>query len=315
MKRILVFFILTKTIFSAYISIAQIPTVPPQAFNYQAILRNNMGIPMPNQTISLKFSIIDSNNTMGQIVYVEKFDTITNQFGLINVEIGKGTVITGSFANILWGFFDHYLKTEIDTTGSGSYTFMGISQLISVPYALYAQYAGPWQFTNVIAPALPPSTIFFIGNQFTSVGIGTSTPDPSAVLDLSSHDQGFLVPRLTSTEMNNISSPANGLLIFNVDSNRFCYSINDLWPWSHWETIGNKSDLQLWNISGNNIYYSIGNVGIGSNNPRASLQVSSGDVYIENIGSGVIMKSPNGNCWRMTVDNSGNPVYTQIPCP
>lgn len=61
-----------------------------------------------------------------------------------------------------------------------------------------------------------------------------------------------------------------------------------------------------------------GNVGIGnfvSSAPTAKLQIKSGDVYLENIGSGVIMKSPNGQCWRVTIDNSGNLVRTSITCP
>ena len=54
----------------------------------------------------------------------------------------------------------------------------------------------------------------------------------------------------------------------------------------------------------------------GSNNvPKAQLHVKSGDIYIEQITSGVIMKSPNGQCWRMTVSNAGAPVFTAIPCP
>lgn len=58
-----------------------------------------------------------------------------------------------------------------------------------------------------------------------------------------------------------------------------------------------------------------GNIGIGVTDPSTKLQIADGDVYIDSINSGVIMKSPNGSCWRMTVDNSGNPVFTQIVCP
>ncbi|WP_019986989.1 DNRLRE domain-containing protein [Rudanella lutea] len=58
-----------------------------------------------------------------------------------------------------------------------------------------------------------------------------------------------------------------------------------------------------------------GRIGINNSDPRSSLHVSAGDVYIDNIGSGVIMRSPNGYCWRVTVDNTGNFVRTRIACP
>ncbi len=58
-----------------------------------------------------------------------------------------------------------------------------------------------------------------------------------------------------------------------------------------------------------------GNVGVGTTNPNSKLQVTNGDVYIENISTGVILRSPNGGCWRVTVDNTGNLVRTAITCP
>jgi hypothetical protein len=58
-----------------------------------------------------------------------------------------------------------------------------------------------------------------------------------------------------------------------------------------------------------------GNVGVGTETPASKLQVTNGDVFIENINNGVIMKSPNGNCWRVTVDNTGALKSTAITCP
>ncbi|MCB0667534.1 MAG: hypothetical protein KDC80_17015 [Saprospiraceae bacterium] len=59
-----------------------------------------------------------------------------------------------------------------------------------------------------------------------------------------------------------------------------------------------------------------GNLGVGAIDPASRLQVKGGDIYLEDVGTGVIMKSPNGTCWRMTVNDSGNPVFTELmSCP
>lgn len=311
MKKHFTFLAITLLLLLTANTFAQIPSVPPQAFNYQAILRDNMGNPMSNQNVSLKFSIIDSI-TVGWVRYIEKHDTITNQFGLITVEIGRGTPLFGAFDSIFWRHPNYYLKTEIDTTGGGTYTFIGISQLISVPYAMYAQYAGPWLIPDPGPPGpnFPPSVIYFIGDQYSCVSIGSTTPNPDAILDLCSSDQGILIPRLNGVQMNNLSAVAsNSLLLYNIDSAGFYFFNSYGSPSPSWEPVGGFAK------NGNYYLWTNKLIGIGISAPKTRLHVSSGDVYIDNIGSGVIMKSPNGNCWRMTVDNSGNPVFTQITCP
>ncbi|CAD5299218.1 MULTISPECIES: hypothetical protein [unclassified Imperialibacter] len=59
----------------------------------------------------------------------------------------------------------------------------------------------------------------------------------------------------------------------------------------------------------------VGNIGVGTSAPKSKIHVTNGDVYIDNTSNGVIMKSPDGTCWRMTVDNAGAPVFTTIVCP
>jgi hypothetical protein len=59
----------------------------------------------------------------------------------------------------------------------------------------------------------------------------------------------------------------------------------------------------------------VGNVGIGNSDPKAKLEVKDGDVYVNDPTKGIILKSPNGSCWRVTIDNTGNFVRTAITCP
>jgi len=112
----------------------------PQATSYQAVLRNSSGNVLANQLVKVRFSIRDSVAN-GTVVYQETQTPTTNAQGLINLFAGQGTAVTGNFAGINWGNKSKYLQTEIDITGGNNYTDMGTTQLMSVPYALYANAA------------------------------------------------------------------------------------------------------------------------------------------------------------------------------
>jgi hypothetical protein len=114
----------------------------PPAFKYQAIARNLNGDPVINQDIAVKISILSGSET-GPTVYSELHEIPTNQMGLFTLEIGNAIlVLSGNFSEIGWSNSTHFLKTEIDITGGSNYQLMGVSQLLSVPYALYANEAG-----------------------------------------------------------------------------------------------------------------------------------------------------------------------------
>jgi len=109
----------------------------PQAFKYQAVVRDNSGDVITGQLVSIRVSIMqDSIN--GVLVYSETHSSTTNQFGMLVLEIGKGTIETGVFDDINWGSTSQFLKLELDQTGGANYQFMGTSQLLSVPYSLNA---------------------------------------------------------------------------------------------------------------------------------------------------------------------------------
>ncbi|HSY75601.1 MAG TPA: tail fiber domain-containing protein, partial [Bacteroidia bacterium] len=112
----------------------------PQAIKYQAIARNTNGEAIANQTVSFRVSILEGS-TEGTTVYQETQTAKTNQFGLANMEIGNGTATNGKFNAIQWGNNTYYAKIEFDPKGGSDYAYMGTSQLLSVPYSLYAEHA------------------------------------------------------------------------------------------------------------------------------------------------------------------------------
>ncbi len=112
----------------------------PQAVNYQAVARTSLGLLLPNQQISVRFTILEGSAT-GNMMYQETATTITNNYGLFTLGIGLGTPSFGTLSNINWtnGLLK-YLKVEIAVGGSGStYTVQGTTVLLSVPYALYSE--------------------------------------------------------------------------------------------------------------------------------------------------------------------------------
>jgi len=110
---------------------------PPQAFKYQAVVRNNSGGILQNHAVGIRISIHDST-TGGTIVYQETFSETTNDFGLVNLEIGTGIPTIGIFTDIDWGNNSKFIETEIDPSNGTAYVSMGTSELLAVPYALFS---------------------------------------------------------------------------------------------------------------------------------------------------------------------------------
>lgn len=137
---------------------------PPQAFKYQAVVRDGTGNIISNQSVDIRISIHDET-AGGTVIYQETFSETTNQFGLVNLEIGLGSQIIGPFSSINWSADSKFIEVEIDD-GSG-YMSMGTSELFSVPYALYSNRSSDsyWDLYN--------SNIYYNSGN---VGIGTNTP-------------------------------------------------------------------------------------------------------------------------------------------
>lgn len=135
MKRIcliLVSLVLTTSVF----------TQSPSKMSYQAVVRDLNSNLITNQAVGIKISILQGS-VSGSSVYEEIFNPnpITNSNGLVSVEIGGGVPISGNFSAIDWSAGPYFIKTETDPTGQTNYTIVGVSQLLSVPYALHSKSA------------------------------------------------------------------------------------------------------------------------------------------------------------------------------
>ena len=395
MKNIFITSIFLLSIFSSF-------SQSPEKISYQAIIRNSSNILVSNQSVGMKISILQGSTT-GSSVYIETHTTFTNPNGLVSIEIGSGSVSFGSMSTINWENGPFFIKTETDPSGGISYSITGISQLLSVPFALHAKtvendnvFDGDTTYWKL------DGTKIFSRN---SVGIGKTPtdefhvyhPNQNGVATFESGDPGVGIALMDASTTGNYSKTTylesnnknfyintNGFNRFLVDSSgnigvgkqnlNFGFTVagntadkgtisTERFGSTHvsrfiarsgrgtilapqailsGEAIGllsfdgfdgvsySDGGASIWGFSTENFtpttkgtklsFFTTANTTTNRVN-RLSIEengrigVKSSDVYLENIGSGVIIKSPNGNCWRVTVNNSGNLISTAITCP
>lgn len=126
-------YIASLLLFLSLFSFAQ----APELMSYQALVRNADGELIQNTTVGVRISIL-LNSDSGTAVYTETHTIDTNENGLVSLSIGSGAT-TDDFSSIDWGNGTYYIKSETDPSGGTNYTIAGTSQLLSVPYALYAK--------------------------------------------------------------------------------------------------------------------------------------------------------------------------------
>lgn len=146
MKKIFLFF---AGLFTGAMLLAQ----APESFKYQAVARDGAGAVMIDQSVNFRISILQGS-VSGAMVYSERHLAKTNEFGLVNLEIGRGTADKGTMEGISWGLDIFFLKVEMAPSGGGAFQLMGTSQLLSVPYALHAktvETGDSWGSQGVVA--------------------------------------------------------------------------------------------------------------------------------------------------------------------
>ena len=133
---------MTKLIilFSALLMSLTVFAQSPEMMSYQAIVRDSGDNLLANSQIGMQISILQGS-VDGSTVYQETQIPTSNANGLVSLKIGTGSIISGDFSTIDWSDGPYFIKTETDPTGGTNYTITGTSQLMSVPYALYAKTA------------------------------------------------------------------------------------------------------------------------------------------------------------------------------
>ncbi len=117
----------------------------PQGFKYQGVARNGGSVVVGNVGLQLS---IRQGTAISTAVYQEQHTTFTGPTGVFSLNVGSGTASSGVFADIDWGGGPYFLQVELDPAGGTDYTDLGASQILSVPYAIYAEKAGSVEGDN-----------------------------------------------------------------------------------------------------------------------------------------------------------------------
>jgi len=272
----------------------------PTTINYQAVARNSSGAILANQTVGLLLSIEDGPG--GSVLYSERQTPTTNQFGLLTLKLGNGTVMSGSWGGINWSNGNQWLKVDMDPTGGSSYTPMGESEMLTVPFANVSK-DNHWSTDG--------TSIW--NNNSGSVGIGNSSP----YWDLDILTTDYAVTSLKSTSS---SGEATYLAdkMSSSDNAGVIIRTNGINQW-YAGTVG-SDNYTFWNLINYTypmmIDLATDHVGIGTTSPgyRATVSESASGAtatWSENTfagntdGTGIYGKSVNADWWGNGVIGEG----------
>jgi uncharacterized protein (TIGR02145 family) len=243
---------------------------PPQALSYKAIIRKSNGQLLINKTVNFRISILKGSKD-GNTVYSETFQPTTNEFGQIDIEIGRGTPEPGPWPEIKLGDDEYFLKTEVDVEGGTNFQLLSVTQLLSVPYALYAGEAKNG-FVSEYTEGDPRPVLHEDGN----VSLGpTITPywdtwfrlNVNGPLNITTGDKSWGADVI----LNAMNKGGNMFAVSSVGSMAPC-------PGSFWITT--VDPVGKLNYNGSIVMKYNGNVGINTLNPTSKLDVN-GTVIIE----------------------------------
>lgn len=247
----------------------------PEKISYQAVIRDGSDNLIINQGVGIKASVLQGSST-GTVVFSETHNTSTNANGLATVQIGDGSISTGSIGAIDWASGPYFIKTEIDPAGGTNYSITSTSELLSVPYALHA-------------------------NTADSVAGGITETDPVYSADPAS---GITNSDITNWN-NKLSTEVDGSITNELQSLSLS---NDTLSLSQANSVylGSGGGISLWSIANTtDLYYDAGSVKIGQmqNTTLFPAHLTVGDT-----GQASIMVGHAGNFNEI---NSGKIVFTE----
>jgi hypothetical protein len=194
----------------------------PEKMSYQAVIRDAAKKLVTNKNVGMRVSILQGSVT-GTEVYREIFNPNpqTNANGLVTIEIGNGIPVIGTFASINWAAGPYFIKTETDPVGGTNYTITGTSQLLSVPYALYANATEKINETDPVYTGSQVANITAsdITNLNNLSGINTGDQDLSGKVDKVT-GKGLSTNDYTTAEQTKLAGiPAGAEVNVNADWN------------------------------------------------------------------------------------------------
>lgn len=266
--------------------------------NYKAVIKDDLGNVVANDLIVVQFSILQGVAETN--VYTETHSPTTDDNGIIIVNIGEGTPISGIFADIDWGSDSHFLNVMVNT-GAGLVD-MGTTEFKSVPYAMSTD--------NIELPYYGEST------------------NSGASFHIHNNDTNTTYGVVGSTGTDGATIPANraGVLGYSTDAHGvYGFSLN-----SFFAGVQGVSDSPTgYGVLGygfgggiGGYFYTtslgkaalttgVGNVGIGTQDPEYKMHVG-GDLFIQtNLGELIMGFPNNGNQWQFSTQGSGADLQIQ----